>query len=175
MNLGRRKWQRKENWLNQLLAYLNLAPPTSRHWFVSIWTFTHYANTATVPLRGLVETYGIVSISSQIRSGNRISRFNTPNARVYHWSHRIKTNCFVSISSHTQSGNRTSKFKTPNAGVYHWSLPIKTNCFVSISSHIQSGNRTSRFNTPSTRVCRLPHPVKTSCTVSLNNKLNQGT
>jgi hypothetical protein len=134
MNLARRKCWRKESWLNQLLAYLTLSPPTSRHWFVSIWTFTHYANTNTVPLRGLVKTYGIVVISSQIQSCNRTSKFNTPNSKVYHWSHPIKTNCFVSVSNHIQSGNRTSIFNTPNTRICRLPHPIKTSCTVSLNN-----------------------------------------
>ena len=131
----------------------------------------HSHTTPTQPLvhlRGLVKTYGIVSISSQIQPGNRTSKFNTLNATVYLWLHKIETNAFVSISSQIQPGNRTSKFNTPNATVYLWLYKIETNAFVSISSRIQSGNRTSRYSIPKTRVCRLSHPIKTSCTVSLN-------
>ena len=42
------------------------------------------------------QTYGIVSISSQIQSGNRTSKFNTPNAIVGRLPHPIKTNSFAS-------------------------------------------------------------------------------
>ena len=114
-------------------------PTSRRHWFVSIWTFTHYANTAIVPLRGLVKTYGIVSISSQIQSGNRTSKFNTPNAGVCRSPHPIKTICFVSINSHTQSGNRTSRFNTPNAGVCRSPHPIKTSSTVSLNNKLNQG------------------------------------